>query len=67
MIVGTSLALGGVVLMKLYARPQLPMKTPCPATVSLTVAGTAREVPLEVFMGGSCEYGADGVSVMIVP
>jgi hypothetical protein len=53
--------------MKLYARPRPSMKPPCPATVSLTVAGTVREVPLEVFIGGSCEYGADGVSVMIVP
>jgi hypothetical protein len=43
------------------------MKMPCPATVSITVAGTAREVPLEGFMVGSCAYGADGVSAMIVP
>jgi hypothetical protein len=67
MIVSGSLALGGVVLMKLYARPQLSMKTPCPATVSLTVASRDREVPLEGFMGGLCEYGADGVSAMTVP
>jgi hypothetical protein len=67
MIVSGSLALGGVALMKLYARPQPPMKMPCPATVSITVAGTAREVPLEGFMVGSCAYGADGVSAMIVP
>jgi hypothetical protein len=67
MIVSASLALGGVLLLKLYARPQPPMKPPCSATVSLTFAGATREVPLEGFMASSCEYGADGVSVMIVP
>ena len=67
MIVSASLAFGGVLLLKLYARPQPPMKPPCPATVSLTFAGTTREVPLEGFTANSCEYGADDVSAMIVP
>ena len=67
MIVSASLAFGEVLLLKLYARPQPPMKPPCPATVSLTFASATREVPFKVFMASSCEYGADGVSVMIVP
>ena len=67
MIVSASLAFGGVWLLKLYARAQPPMKRPCPATVSLTFASATREVPLEGFMADRCEYGADGVSVMIVP
>jgi hypothetical protein len=67
MILSASLALGGVLLLKLCARPQPPMKLPCPATVSLTFAGATREVPLEGFMANSCEYGADDVSAMIVP
>jgi hypothetical protein len=59
MILSASLALGGVVLLKLYGRPQPPMKPPCPATVSLTVAGATREAPFEVFMADRCEYGTD--------
>jgi hypothetical protein len=67
MIITASLALSGVALLKHYVPTMQRRNPPCPATISLPVAGRARKVPLEVFMGNSCIYGADGVSVMMVP
>jgi hypothetical protein len=47
MIVTSSLALGGLVLMKVYA-PRAQHKQPvCPATVSLVVAGRLRKMPFD--------------------
>jgi hypothetical protein len=67
MIVGVSLALSGVALMKDYGQ-RAPHKQPaCPAIISLKVGGSTREVPFEVFLGGSCQYGTNGVSASIVP
>jgi hypothetical protein len=67
MIVSASLAQSGVALLKHYVPTMQPKNPSCRPTVSLRVAGAVREVPLEVFMGNSCIYGTDGVSVMMVP
>jgi hypothetical protein len=66
-IVALSLALGGVALMKDYERRAPHEQPACPAIISLKVKGNIREVPFEVFLGGSCLYGTDGVSASIVP
>jgi hypothetical protein len=51
MIVGVSLALVGVALMKQYGQRAPHRQPTCPATISLKVEGSTCEVPFEVFLG----------------
>jgi hypothetical protein len=68
MIISASLVLSGLAVLKQHAsKPQHKDDPRCPATVSLTGVGRTRKVPLEIFTHNTCWYGADGVSVMIVP